>query len=103
MIARLWRGRVRDGMLDEYRRYIEATGLRDYRATPGNRGAWMLTRECEGYGEAVTLSMWESLDSIVAFAGTDVTRARYYPEDARFLLEFPERVDHFDAVESPYF
>ena len=98
MIARIWRGRVRPELLDEYRSYIEGTGLRDYAATPGNRGAYMLTRQGERYGEVITLSFWESESSIAAFAGNDITRARYYPEDERFLIDFPERVEHFETL-----
>ena len=98
MIARIWRGRVRSNMLEEYRAYIAQTGIADYRATHGNHGAWMFTRERDGYGEVITLSLWESEESIAAFAGDDITRARYYPEDKRFLLDFPERVDHYDVT-----
>jgi len=36
----------------------------------------------------VTLSFWESRDAIVAFAGTDIEAAKYYPEDEKYLLEF---------------
>jgi heme-degrading monooxygenase HmoA len=99
VIARMWRGRVRPGMIDEYRAYIACTGLADYHATAGNHGAWMFTRECEGYGEVITLSLWDREESIVAFAGRDVTRARYYPDDERFLLDFPERVDHYQVTQ----
>ena len=35
----------------------------------------------------ITLSFWESQDAIAAFAGTDASVARYYPEDEQFLLE----------------
>ena len=99
MIARIWRGRVRSGMLEEYRPYIAHTGLADYRGTAGNRGAYMFTCERDGFGEVITLSLWDDLDAIRAFAGDDVTRARYYAEDERFLLDFPERVDHYDVTE----
>ncbi len=98
MIARVWRGRVHSGMLDEYRAYIGQTGLTDYRATPGNQGAWMFTRECDGYGEVITVSLWDREESIAPFAGEDLTKARYYPEDERFLLDFPERVEHYDVT-----
>jgi hypothetical protein len=99
MIARVWRGRVHSDLLIEYREYIARTGLTDYRATPGNRDAYMLTRDCDGYSDVITFSLWDSLDSIVAFAGDDVTLARYYPEDERFLLDRPERVEHYDVTE----
>ena len=98
MIARIWRGRVHREMLEEYRAYISQTGLADYRATPGNQGAYMLARERDGYGEVITLSLWDREESIRAFAGDDLTRARYYPEDERFLLDFPERVEHYEVT-----
>ena len=34
-----------------------------------------------------------------AFAGEEVDRARYYPEDAEFLLEMSERVEHWEVVD----
>jgi hypothetical protein len=43
-------------------------------------------------------SFWDSKDSIRGFAGEDVERARYYPEDKDFLLEFEPSVTHY-AVE----
>lgn len=98
MIARIWRGRVHLEMLDEYRAYIADTGLRDYKRTPGNLGAYMLTRDAITHGEVLTVSFWESYDAIARFAGTPLDRARYYPEDERFLLDFPESVTHYDVT-----
>ena len=95
-IARIWRGRVRKELTEKYRAYIAGTGLADYRKTPGNHGAYMLTAPREDYGEVITLSFWDSRDSISAFAGDDIERARYYPEDEAYLLDFPERVEHYD-------
>ena len=99
MIARVWRGRVRSELLEEYRAYIARTGLADYRSTPGNVAAYMFTQQRDTYGEVITLSLWDRRESINAFAGDDITRARYYPEDERFLLDFPERVEHYDVTQ----
>lgn len=95
-VARIWRGRVRKELLEKYRAYIESTGLADYRKTPGNRGAYMLTVPRDDFGEVITLSFWDTRESIAAFAGEPIERARYYPEDEVYLLDFPERVDHYD-------
>jgi len=46
----------------------------------------------------ITLTFWESLESIRAFAGDDVEKAKYYPEDADFLLEYEPRVVHYEVV-----
>jgi hypothetical protein len=55
----------------------------------------MVTRDLgDGTIEVSTMSWWDSLDSIRAFAGDDPTRARYYPEDDAFLVERPEHVEH---------
>jgi heme-degrading monooxygenase HmoA len=39
------------------------------RADPGNRGAWMLRRDQGDRTEFLTLSLWDSVDAIRAFAG----------------------------------
>lgn len=96
MVARIWRGAVRAADADAYVAYIEATGLREYRETPGNRGAWLLSRVEGDRCEIVTLSFWDSLDAIRGFAGDDVERAVFYPEDERFLIERDDRVTHWE-------
>ena len=98
MIARLWHGRVRTSDLDDYVHYIRGTGLRDYRACHGNRGALMFVRSTGDEAEVFTLSLWSSYEDIKAFAGDDIAKARYYPEDTRYLLELEPTVRHFDAV-----
>jgi catechol 2,3-dioxygenase-like lactoylglutathione lyase family enzyme len=97
-VARIWRGRVRPDALRDYGNYVARTGLRDYLETPGNRGAYVLTRQQPSHGEIVTLSLWTSRDVIAAFAGEPIDRARYYPDDAAYLLDFPEHVEHYDVV-----
>ncbi len=95
MIARTWRGWTRREDADEYVIYIEATGMRQYRETPGNRGAWMLRRDDGDRTEFITLSFWESLESIHDFAGENLDSAVYYPEDERFLVAREDIVKHW--------
>jgi heme-degrading monooxygenase HmoA len=98
MIARIWRGWVRTDRAAEYVDYIVGTGMAEYRDTPGNRGAQMLTRDLgDGRTEVVTLSWWDSLDSIRAFAGDDITAAKYYPEDDDFLIAHEDTVTHYEV------
>ena len=98
MIARIWRGWTRAEDAEAYVAYIEATGLRAHRETPGNRGAWMLQRLEGDRCEFVTLSYWDSLDAVRAFAGDDPERAVFYPEDDRFLVERDLTVTHYEIV-----
>ncbi len=99
MIARIWRGAVRCEDSDEYVEYLRATGLPEYRATAGNRGAWILRRDQGERTEFVTLSFWESLASAEGFAGPDPERAVFYPEDDRFLVERDLTVAHYELLE----
>ena len=99
IILRRWASRIRTADEAAYVDYIGETGLADYRATPGNLGAQMLLRALrDGTSEVTTLSWWESMDAIRAFAGEEVETARYYPADDRFLLDKPKRVEHHRVV-----
>ncbi|MDV3456407.1 hypothetical protein RZN05_05380 [Sphingomonas sp. HF-S4] len=101
MILRRWRGVIRTAERDAYRDYIAATGGTDYASTPGNLGFQMLFRDLDDETtEVTTLSWWGSLDDIRGFAGDDIRIARYYPEDDRYLLDRPERVEHHEVVAS---
>jgi hypothetical protein len=97
-ILREWRGELRRELAGEYIAYMRDTGLADYRATPGNLGAMIAVRDLDDErAEVVTLSWWPSMDAIRGFAGDDVERAVYYPEDDRFLLTKPEKVQHYES------
>ncbi len=93
----MWRGVVRTEDAEEYAAYINETGMAEYAETPGNQGAWMLRRDDGDRSEIITFSLWDSRDSIKAFAGEDIEAAVYYPEDERFLLE-KGGITHFEVV-----
>jgi heme-degrading monooxygenase HmoA len=98
-ILREWRAEVRRDLKEEYVRYVTATGIAGYRQAPGNLGAVLATRDIDAQrAEIVTLSWWADEASIRAFAGSDIHRSRYYPEDDRFLLTRPEVVQHYDST-----
>ena len=98
MIARCWRGATRAADADEYLSYLGRTGLAAYRATPGNRGVIALRRRRRSDAEFLLVTLWDSLEAIRRFAGDDVDRAVFYPEDDRFLVERDEHVTHYDVV-----
>ena len=99
MIARTWHGAVRAEDADAYAAYIAETGLRAYAATPGNRGSYLLFRTEGERAEVLTVSLWDSLEAIEAFAGRPVERAVFYPEDDRFLVERDLGAKHWRVVE----
>ena len=98
MIARIWQGATKADDADAYLDYLHATGFTQYRATPGNRGVLALRRIVDGRAELLLLTLWESEESIRRFAGDDIERAVFYPEDERFLIAKDDRVSHYDVV-----
>jgi hypothetical protein len=46
------------------------------------------------------ISLWESWNAIRSFAGEDIERARYYPQDAEYLLELEPKVTHYEVVDT---
>jgi heme-degrading monooxygenase HmoA len=98
MIARIWRGATRLEDAEAYVRYIEKTGLDEYKRTPGNQGAWIMWRAVGDRAEFATLSFWESRASIVGFAGEDVDKAVFYPEDDRYLVHREPTVEHYEVA-----
>ena len=99
MIARIWTGAVHTADADAYADYIRETGFAEYGRTPGNRGAWLLRRDDKGTTEFITLSLWDTVDAIRAFAGEDIEAAVLYPEDQRYLIGGESRIMHYEVAD----
>lgn len=98
LIARTWWGTTRADDSDRYLAYLERTGLREYLATEGNRGVIALRRVADGRADFLLISFWESERAVRSFAGDRPERARFYPEDERYLLECDSDVTHYELV-----
>jgi heme-degrading monooxygenase HmoA len=79
--------------------YLQATGMKAYRATAGNQGAYILRRATEDRTEFVTLSFWDSLEAVREFAGDEIGKAVFYPEDDRYLVNRELTVSHYELIE----
>ena len=101
MIARMWRGLTPESKADDYLEYLQQTGVRECRQTPGNRGVFVLRRRAEGRAEFLFVSLWESMQAVERFAGPDLEKAVYYPEDEAYLLEMEPGVAHYDVLVAP--
>ena len=101
MIARMWHGAVPRDKADAYLLYLKRTGVSGLRATPGNRGVSLLRQDEGATSHFLVISYWDSREAIRAFAGDDPEAARYYPEDADYLLELEPRVTHYEVLDSP--
>lgn len=96
----MWHGKVPKEKAEAYHQFLIGSGLKDFASTPGNKGYFLLKKEdTENISHFYTLSLWEDMDAIRKFAGDDLEKARYYPEDAEFLLEFETYVSHMEILE----
>jgi heme-degrading monooxygenase HmoA len=70
MIMRQWRGRVPRDKSEDYLSYLQATGLEEYRNTPGNLGAFVTTRPLGKATEFLLVTFWDSEDPSAATPAT---------------------------------
>jgi hypothetical protein len=89
-IARIWRGRTTRERADEYAEYLLEAGIRPLEAHA--LGVQQLREDREHETEFVTISYWDSLESMSSFAGEEPTRIHHLDRDPEFLIELPEAV-----------
>ena len=98
MVVRMWHGRVPTAKARSYRAFLNARALPDYRAAAGNISVHILERQEGPVTHFITMTFWESMAAISGYAGDDIQVARYYPEDADYLLEYEPHVVHYEVV-----
>lgn len=103
MICRIWHGVTPRGKADAYTAFLAQRAVPDYRSVPGNLSVAVLRRDEADVSHFLTVTHWESEESIRAFAGESLLTAKYYPEDKDFLVDFEPEVQHFtvSAIEMP--
>jgi heme-degrading monooxygenase HmoA len=99
MITRLWRGRAETtAKADAYFRHFTETVVPELKELDGHRGAWLLRREVDGRTEFVAVTLWESRQTIEAFAGADIDKAIVEPEARAVLAEFDDFARHYEVA-----
>lgn len=98
MIVRMWHGRVPTSKAAAYREFTISRAIPDYQSVEGNLSVNILERQEGDVTHFITLTFWRDLESIKGFAGEDVEKAKYYPEDQDYLLEFEPTVVHYEVV-----
>jgi heme-degrading monooxygenase HmoA len=97
MITRIWHGATAATKGDEYLKLMRT--VPDYRSTPGNKGAYALRRIEGGAAHFLMVTFWESEVAIRAFAGEDISAAKYYDFDKDFLLELEPCSTHYEMYD----
>ncbi|MBW1650408.1 MAG: antibiotic biosynthesis monooxygenase [Deltaproteobacteria bacterium] len=97
MIARIWHGRTKIEDYEDYTEFMKNRAISDYRKTKGFIKLVFLRNIIENAGHFTLITFWENFEVIKNFAGEDFEKAKYYSEDEKFLLEFEEKVIHYEV------
>lgn len=97
MITRLWRGWTATEDADAYEQFLLAEFFPSMREIPGFRGAEILRRLDGDEVAFVTLTRFDSLDAIRAFAGNDFDVPVLEPHALALLSHYEKRALHFDT------
>jgi heme-degrading monooxygenase HmoA len=97
MIARIWHGKTSLKNFEAYTEFLKNVAIPDYQRTVGFKGLSFLRQIRDNEGHFNLITYWDNLEVIKNFAGEDLEKAKYYPEDDAFLLEFEEYVQHHEV------
>lgn len=97
MIARIWHGRTSLKDYEPYTKFMIEKAIPDYKKTIGFLKLSFLRRIEEGIGHFTLITYWENLEVIKNFAGVQYEIPKYYTEDEAFLLEFEDKVVHYEV------
>ena len=101
MISRFWRGWTTVANADAYKHLLRTKILPGIHRVKGYKGAYLLRRNVADGVEFATLTLWESLDAVRAFAGEKYEVAVVIPEARKLLSRFDERSLHYDTIVEP--
>ncbi len=99
MIGRLWHGWTTRENAGRYEELVRTGVLPGFFAVSGYKGAYLLRRDGEGETEFVTLTLFENMEAVRAFAGEDYEAAVVPPEARKLLSRFDQRSVHYEVVD----
>jgi heme-degrading monooxygenase HmoA len=98
LIERIWRGWIARDKAQAYSDFLQHSFLPAAHEIPGYRGARVLRRDTGEEVEFMTITHFDSLDAIRAFAGEELDRAHVAPEARQLLSRWDEHVSHFEIA-----
>ena len=96
LVGRIWSGRTRREVADEYLAYLYEHGVLTIEVKPGNLGVQLFRRINGDVAEFTVISYWRSFDDMAAMhsqRGGDIRRVAHLDRDHEYLLEMPEFVE----------
>jgi antibiotic biosynthesis monooxygenase (ABM) superfamily enzyme len=98
VIARLWRGWTAPENAGAYEEFLRTKMFPSIHRVPGYLGADLLRRDDGDEIAFVTITRFESLEAVRAFAGKDYEQAVVEPDARELLSRFDDRSVHYEVV-----
>lgn len=98
MIARIWRATATRDNAVTYQHHFATRVVPHLADIDGFSGASLLRREGAGGSELLALTLWQSLDSIRAFAGPDPATAVVDSDAQAMLTTFDVTAGNYEVV-----
>jgi antibiotic biosynthesis monooxygenase (ABM) superfamily enzyme len=97
MIARHWRGWTAPQNADEYESLLTNKVLPGLREIRGYRGGYVLRRDDAAESEFVVINLFDSIESLKAFAGPDYSIPVFEPEARALLSRIEPAAYHYQV------
>jgi antibiotic biosynthesis monooxygenase (ABM) superfamily enzyme len=101
MMSRVWHGWAKAENADAYESLLRERIFPSIERVAGYRGGFVLRRPVGEEVEFVTITRFDSLDAVKAFAGEDYELAVVLPEADALLERYDERSTHYETVVEP--
>ena len=99
MIARHWTGLTKRGDADRYEAHLRSETLPSLKAIAGFVDMTVFRRDVPLGVEFVVITVWDSMDAIVGFAGNHVERAVVPRVVEDMMVAYDHHVRHYDVIE----
>ncbi len=97
MIARHWRGWTRPENADQYENLLKTRVLPSLKSIAGYAGGYILRQDGEEESEFVVINLFDSLDAVRKFAGSDYMVPVFEPEAKKLLCRIEPMAVHYEV------
>jgi heme-degrading monooxygenase HmoA len=102
MISRIWHGWTKREDADTYESLLRAEVLPGIHRIKGYTGAYLLRRDApKNEVEFITVTQFDDMNAVKAFAGQDYERAVIAPGAGKLLTHYDERSAHYETLLTP--
>jgi heme-degrading monooxygenase HmoA len=99
MIARHWRGVAKPEHAEAYIQHLKTETFPSLHKLPGFVRASILRRSIPAGDEFLIITIWQSLESIRAFAGRDIETAVVPAAVEEMMVDYDRAAHHFEVVD----